>query len=199
MFGAFTAEESVLATPHGDAERDAMRPMDEEAFRAFYERTASGLWAYLSRTTGDRQLADDLLQETYYRFYRANAAHVDDAHRRNSLYCIASNLVKDGARRGRRMQLVPLPETDAPGELAGDERTASRVEGRTDLERAFARLTPRQREMLWLAYGQGASHEEIANALGVKTSSIKALLFRARQTAVRLLTEVRGRSAKGPR
>ncbi len=48
--------------------------MDEEAFRAFYERTARGLWVYLARVTGDRQLADDLLQETYYRFLRAAAA-----------------------------------------------------------------------------------------------------------------------------
>ena len=41
--------------------------MDEEAFRLFYQRTSRSLWAYLSRMSGDRQLADDLLQETYYR------------------------------------------------------------------------------------------------------------------------------------
>ena len=44
--------------------------MDEDTFRAFYDRTARQVWAYLARITGDRTLADDLLQESYYRFLR---------------------------------------------------------------------------------------------------------------------------------
>src|SRR5579863_1104920 len=73
--------------------------MDEDAFRAFYDRTARGVWAYLARITGDRQIADDLLQETYYRFLRAGATHEGEAHRRNSLYRIATNLARDARRR----------------------------------------------------------------------------------------------------
>ena len=73
--------------------------MDEDNFRAFYERTARGVWAYLARVTGDRQLADDLLQETYYRFLRAAASHESESHRRNSLYRIATNLARDSRRR----------------------------------------------------------------------------------------------------
>ena len=46
--------------------------MDEELFRAFYDRTAKALWAYLAHVTGDHYAADDLLQETYYRFLRTN-------------------------------------------------------------------------------------------------------------------------------
>jgi DNA-directed RNA polymerase specialized sigma24 family protein len=52
-------------------ESDVAFDMDEENFRAFYDRTARVLHAYLARVTGDAQLADDLLQDTYYRFLRA--------------------------------------------------------------------------------------------------------------------------------
>jgi hypothetical protein len=55
--------------------------MTEEAFRAFYELTARPVRVYLARMTGDDRLADDLLQETYYRFLRANRAFDSDDHR----------------------------------------------------------------------------------------------------------------------
>ena len=48
--------------------------MDEDAFRAFYDRTSGALWGYLSRISGDRQVADDLLQESYYRLLKSTVA-----------------------------------------------------------------------------------------------------------------------------
>ena len=80
--------------------------MSEEDFRAFYERTARPLWSYLSRISGNRQQADDLLQEAYYRFYRAGRQYENESHRRNSLFQIATNLVRDGARA---LELGPRP------------------------------------------------------------------------------------------
>jgi len=62
-----------------DAQADLV--MDEDTFRAFYERNARGVWAYLARVAGDRQTADDLLQETFYRFLRAAAEHDSEDHR----------------------------------------------------------------------------------------------------------------------
>jgi RNA polymerase sigma-70 factor, ECF subfamily len=161
--------------------------MDEDSFRAFYERTARGVWAYLSRISGDRQLADDLLQETYYRFYRLGATHESESHRRNSLYLIATNLVRDAARRRRNRTSVPIPEEDESNTLRASDDVGARAEGRTDLARAMAKLDPRQRELLWLAYAQGASHAEIAETLGLRAASIKTLLFRARRTVARFL------------
>src|SRR6185369_2350082 len=113
---------------HGQTQERSLPLMDEDTFRGFYERTARSVWAYLSRMCGDRQLADDLLQETYYRFYRAGATYESEAHRRNALYCIATNIARDSLRRRYRAEIVPLPEHD---EIVGEERTASRAEGRT--------------------------------------------------------------------
>ena len=160
--------------------------MDEDAFRAFYERTARPVWVYLWHMTGDRQLADDLLQDTYYRFLRASTAHANDAHRRNYLFRIATNLVHDNRRRPRVDQVPFDDEQDASGQgFDVAERTARRL----DLGRAMSRLKPRERDLLWLAYAQGSSHEEIAETLGLKTASIKLLLFRARR---RLAALIRG-------
>ena len=165
------------------AEAGASAPMDEEAFRAFYDRTARQVWAYLTRVTGDAHLADDLLQETYYRFWRARASYENESHRRNSLFRIATNLVRDGGRRARRGHMTALAEDT---QLV-DAGTADRVARRTDVRRALARLNPSQRVMLWLAYAQGASHDEIAGILGLTRGSVKALLYRARQKMARLL------------
>lgn len=166
------------------SEAEAFVPMDEETFRAFYERTSRAVWAYLSRLTGDRQLADDLLQETYYRFLRARITYESETHRRNSLFCIATNVARDVIRRRQRHGLSrPLPEDGLPT-LDG---VAERAEGRTDLARAMTHLTPLQREMLWLAYGQGSSHAEIAEIVGLKAGSVKLLLFRARRKLAALL------------
>jgi RNA polymerase sigma-70 factor (ECF subfamily) len=163
---------------------EASQPMDEEAFRAFYDRTARQVWAYLARITGDAQLADDLLQEAYYRFVRAQAAYEDEAHRRNSLFRIATNLARDNGRRARRGRTVELPEED---ELPVDAATADRAARRADVHRALAQMKPSQREMLWLAYAQGSSHDEIAEVLGVTRASVKALLFRARRKMAEIL------------
>ena len=163
--------------------------MDEDAFRVFYDRTARPVWAYLSRMTGDARLADDLLQEAYYRFLRARVTHESDAHRRNYLFRIATNLVRDEHRRPR---VLSAPIADADGTEHADPRSAD-VAGaavrRMDLGRAMTHLKPRERDLLWLAYAQGSSHQEIADTLGLKRSSIKLLLFRARRRLAGLLRE----------
>jgi len=162
--------------------------MDEDAFRVFYERTARSVWAYLSRMTGDARLADDLLQETYYRFLRAGGTHESDAHRRNYLFRIATNLVHDHRRRPRADRVEMTDHIEA-ADTRVDGNIADRTARRLDLARAMGRLKPRERAMLWLAYANGSSHQEIADALGLKRASIKLLLFRARRRLANLLRE----------
>lgn len=162
-------------------------PMDEDAFRAFYERTARPVWAYLRRITGDAQLADDLLQEAYYRFFRASADHHDETHRRNYLYRIATNLARDQVRKHRHGYDVALPGEGDPDQLRDDGTTAVRAHIRMDLGRAMSQLGAMQRQMLWLAYAQGSSHDEIAQVVGVNTGSVKSLLYRARRKLADLL------------
>jgi RNA polymerase sigma-70 factor, ECF subfamily len=167
----------------GVLEADETFQMDEDTFRAFYDRTARPLWVYLARMSGDPHVADDLLQESYYRFLRVRATFASETHRRNYLYRIATNLVHDAHRR-RRPDHVALADDD----VAAPTRDFTQPsDTRTDVRRAMARLKPRERELLWLAYAEGSSHQEIASTLGLKTGSIKLLLFRARRRLAALL------------
>jgi RNA polymerase sigma-70 factor (ECF subfamily) len=159
--------------------------MNEEAFRLFYEQTARPVWLYLARMTGDRRLADDLLQEAYYRFLRVSTSFESEDHRRHYLFRIATNLVRDHRRRSRVSNTGPVEhEESLPDETAD---STDRLARRIDLARAMERLKPRERSLLWLAYAQGWSHEEIAATLGLKAASLKSLLHRARRRLAALL------------
>ena len=158
--------------------------MDQETFRGLYDRTARPLWAYLFRRTNDAELAHDLLQETYYRFLRTRAVYESESHRKNYLFRIACNLVNDIHRQ--KQEHVELSEEHATDPRKGTDPDIQNAH-RTDLSRAMAQLKPRHRDALWLAYAEGSSHEEIAQALGLKTGSIKLILFRARRKLAAIL------------
>ena len=169
------------ATSPGDQQAaGAPHPMDEAAFRALYERTAPALRGYLARVSCNRTLADDLLQEAYLRLLRSRFVGSSEAHTRHYLFRIATNLLNDHFRRPRR-ETLGLPESVSAPERFGE------LDLRKDFGGAFGALPPRERAMLWLAYVEGSSHKEIAAIVGVRTASVKAILFRARARLARLL------------
>lgn len=159
--------------------------MTEAAFLALYERTARLLKAFLVRLTAEPALAEELLQESYYRMWRGGldeAAGEDAA--RAYLYRTAANLVRD---QFRRRHLRPLP-LDARGAEGDEERRvpepaapAVDLDAQLDARRVLGTLAPHERELLWMAYGEGRSHREIAASAGVKEASVRPLLYRLRQ------------------
>ena len=66
---------------------------------------------------------------------------------------------------------------------------AENVALRVDMARMFAQLTPQQRQMMWLAYVEGADHREIASQMNLRAGSIRVLLHRARRRLARLLEQ----------
>jgi RNA polymerase sigma-70 factor (ECF subfamily) len=153
--------------------------MTEGQFREFYEQTARPLKGYLARLTGNVTLADDLLQEAYCRMLRANPENLHEGQRKSYLYRVATNLARDHYRRAKF--------ESPPQEGAQVERTEDPLEWRSDVERALEEVRPQEREMLWLAYVEGASHREIAEVTGCKEASVRPMLFRARQKLAALL------------
>jgi len=156
--------------------------LDEAAFRALYDRTARPLWGYIARATGDGSLADDLVQEAYFRLLRADFEPESEEHAKNYLFRIATNLLRDHFRGAKRAQL-PLEHDPS---VVGHER---QVHLQYDLRRAMMQLKPRERELLWLGHVERFSHKEIAEILGLKAGSVRLLLFRARKKLASMLEE----------
>ena len=115
------------------------------------------------RATGEPHTADDLLQDAYYRLLRARVTFEDDGHRRNYLFRIATNLVRDRHRRPSRE--VALPDDGADEALVVPDSAPDRFAARRDVTRALDALEPRDRDLLWLAYTLGLSHAEMAARL----------------------------------
>jgi RNA polymerase sigma-70 factor, ECF subfamily len=169
---------AVAGTTPVAAERAAA--MDERRFQEFYDRTARPLWIYAARISGNQSLADDVVQESYLRFLRADVSGHAETEWKSYLYRIATNLVTDHFRRAKFQAPVLA---DAPAE----ETMPREVERRRDFSRLFAGLNPRERSLLWLAYVEGSSHREIAAATGIQEPSVRPILFRARQKLAGLL------------
>jgi RNA polymerase sigma-70 factor, ECF subfamily len=161
-------------------------PMDNEAFAAFYERSARPLWAYLVRVSGDPALAEDLMQESYIRFLCAagapSLATDGEAAARLYLFRIASNLMRDHWRRPRAASIEEMPEEFFAA--AGD---TAQSDSQILLGPALRQMKPRERQLLWLAHAEGYSHREIAAVTGLASASIRLLLFRARRKIAGLL------------
>lgn len=160
--------------------RPEVTRLDEAAFSSFYGRTSRALWSYVYRTTGNAPDADDIVQEAFLRLLRSDVGPTDEDWRRY-LYRTASNLIVDRWRTRRRERRDPDADV-ADAEVAGGlQASGPSAETDRDVARTFAELTSRERALLWLAYVEGESHQEIATALGLGRRSIKVLLFRARR------------------
>jgi RNA polymerase sigma-70 factor (ECF subfamily) len=150
----------------------------EDAFAALFAERSVPLYGYLSRLSGDPELAEDLVQECFVRLYQRRALPDDAAA---WLVTVAHNLLRDdhrrGVRRGRllleRTAEVPAGEPPAPADAA--TLATERIEA---VRRALAQLPLRDRQLLLLRH-EGYGYREIADLLQLTPSGIGTMLARA--------------------
>jgi RNA polymerase sigma-70 factor (ECF subfamily) len=164
--------------------------IDESGFEALYRRTAAPLRAYVVRVLGSAARADDIVQEAYLRLLRTPPPIDDPGQLRAYLFRIASNLIHDRWREEQRERKSADVRWSEPDSVNPDPSL------RLDMTRLFEQLRPQQRQLMWLAYVEGADHREIAAALGLRERSVRVLLHRARRKLAALLRE-RGHGAGG--
>jgi RNA polymerase sigma-70 factor, ECF subfamily len=167
--------ERQIRAPDGECVKE------ESRFEAFYESTRKPLYAYLYRVLGEVALAQDLFQESYLRLLKADTSALNESARKAYLFRIAANLMNDHFRKRKREReyenksmAMPLP---IPPDLEQTERVTS----------ALQELSVQNRSLLWLAHVEQFDHAQIAEMLGIKSGSVRVLLFRAKQRILAIL------------
>jgi len=150
---------------------EAVKTMEREIMR------------FLMRSTGDRDDAMDLFQETWLRAYRAYPSLRSEDGLRPWIFRIASNLCRNRARdRMRRGRVISPDSADAP-ELANHAahqlNPNGDAEGALHLKRSIARLPGKQGQALMMRKFAGFEYAEIAAALDCSAESARASVYQA--------------------
>lgn len=145
---------------------------DRRAFSALVRRHEARVRAFLARTAGG-QAADDLAQETFLRAWRNAGNYGGTGSYAGWLLAIGWRVFLDASKRqrlelGRRNEVVPPPDLSLEDPLA-----------KIDVEKLMAALEPEERASLALCLGQGWSHREAAQILGIPLGTLKSRVARA--------------------
>lgn len=169
------------------------RPLgrDERLLRTLYAEHGRTLLAYAERLTGgDRQQAEDVVQETLVRAWR-NAERLDADRARPWLFRVARNIAIDRAR-ARRSRIPDVPAEVVDG-VAGAEDVDSALLG-WQIADALRSLSRDHRRVIVEVYYRGRSVAEAAAAIGVPPGTVQSRTFYALR-ALRVALEERGVTA----
>ena len=166
---------------------------EETAYRELVRRYERPLFSLLYRMVRDRELAEDLAQETFVKALNAIESYRPEFKFSSWIFKIANNAAIDHLRR-RELDTLSLegsPHAETPEAIEatalqiGDrqESPLDEVEARElggEIEAAIAKLRPEYRSCILLRHVEGRAYEEIAEILGLPLGTVKTYIHRAR-------------------
>ena len=150
-----------------------------EVSDALYAEVFPPLYRYCQRLTGDPDAAEDVAQEAFFRLLDRRVEGERPAVR-VWLFTVATHLIRDRWRVGRNRQRLLEINPVTPGATADPESETERRQEVASVRLALDELDARDRELL-LMREEGFSYAEIAQAVGVKATSVGTLLARAQK------------------
>jgi RNA polymerase sigma-70 factor (ECF subfamily) len=137
------------------------------------------LFDFLSRITGDRVAAEDLVQDVFVRILKYRATYRDGGSFETWLYRIARNARADYFRRRTVSEPLVDEAFEQPERSAGPAQRLEHARDAARLKRALMMLRDDKRELIVLARYRALKHEQIAELLGIETGAVKVRLHRA--------------------
>jgi len=165
-----------------------VRAGDTAAYGALVSRYRDRLGRYAVHMIGDREDAEEALQDSFVRAYRSLARCDDPARFGAWLYGILVNRCRTtGARAARRRRMFVQDAQALDGAAHAD--SADRLEWTDAVDRALARLAPDYREAFLLKHVEDLEYEEMAELTGAGVSALKMRVKRAREQLQKYLRE----------
>lgn len=180
------------------------RAGEEAAYRELIRRYERPLFSLLYRMVRDRELAEDLAQETFVKALNAIESYRPEFKFSSWIFKIANNAAIDHLRR-RELDTLSLegsPHAETPDAVEatalqiGDrqESPLDTVEARElggQIERAIAQLRPEYRSCILLRHVEGRAYEEIAEIMNLPLGTVKTYIHRARNELRQALAHLR--------
>ncbi len=148
---------------------------DTDAMDQLYRQHRNQIYTLCLNLCGNREEAQDYLQETFVRAFRKLSQFAGRSKLNTWLYRIAVNLVKETARRNCKATQAEVPASAAASSCP-DVDTTERVRA------VLANMIPSYRLVLALRFSQGLSYQEIAECLGWSLARVKVTLHRAKRS-----------------
>jgi len=164
-----------------------MEKNQKEVWEKFYTNHSRSFWFYIYKICGDEHMADDIYQESVYKFLKAKPEIQNERHMKVYLYRIAFRLMVDKKRRIKVEKKSFEEKVHTYERDMFDVRQESKALLSREMEKTFKKLKPKQRMLLWLAYVEGYRYSEIAEMTNTKKNSLKVQLFRAREKLANIL------------
>jgi RNA polymerase sigma-70 factor (sigma-E family) len=166
----------AVRPPDGDVDLDGL-------FRAH----ATPLLRLAVVLTGDRPLAEELVQEAFVRLHRSRSRPALGAE----LAYLRRTVINLSHGHHRRLRIVRRRPVETPGSGSSAEADAVRRDGQRQVASAVRGLPTRQRDCIVLRFYADLSDSEIAHVLGISAGSVKTHLHRARAALANALEDLR--------
>ena len=156
----------------------AVRAGDLPALDALFARHHRRLFGFLARLTGNRTVAEDLVQEVFLMVLRGRERYHGEGSFVAWLFTIARNVA--AGHHASRRETISLDDVDEVGAIESDPiASLESAEELARLERALVGLAPHHREVLLLRGVEDLSHKEVGEVLGCTEGAARVRVHRA--------------------